>query len=95
MATKKTVEVPLHMTPTQFSVFHPEHRDALDAWYTDPRNGDESEWDEDDSFSIDEDGTIVVEPGVPQDYWLWHSPSKKWVQCDDDDIESLFPGKEV
>lgn len=94
MATKKTtVEVPSHMSPAQFAVFYPEHQDALDAWCTD-EYGDEVV-NEDDSFSIDDDGMIVVEPGVHQDPWYWHAPSEKWVQCCDDEFETLFPGKEA
>ena len=90
----KTVEVPTHMSPTQLSVFYPEHSDALDAWYTDAY-GDESEWNDDDTFSIDPDGTLVCEPAFPQDFWLWHPGSSRWVQCTDDGVQDLFPGKEI
>lgn len=93
MATKKTVEVPKNMSPEQFAVFYPEHREALNAWYTD-EYGDERDWDEDDTFSIDDDGTICVEPSFPQDFWVWHRETSKWVQCTDDDIDTLFPGKQ-
>lgn len=94
MVAKKTVAVPTHMTPQQLSVFYPEFSEALDAWYTDSY-GDESEWDEDDSFSIDDDGVLVVEPAIPQDHWLYHAESNRWVQCDDDEAPVLFPGKEI
>jgi hypothetical protein len=90
VARKTVVEVPTHMSPRQLEVFYPgEFTEALESWYEDV-----DEADEDDSFSIDDDGTLVLEPSFPQTPWLWHSETSRWVQADDDDAQDLFPGKE-
>lgn len=87
-----TVEIPASMSPVQLSVFYPEHSEALDAWYTDT-HGDEMAWNHDDVFYVDQDGTLVVEPGEAQDCWFWHPGTHKWVQDGDDQLKVLFPGK--
>lgn len=52
----------VHMNAVQLAMFYPEHREALTTWLID-HDGDEG-----DSFSVDPDGVLCVEPSVPQTF---------------------------